>query len=143
LKDINAPLNAFTCFLTWAAKTNEDGNQFNSDRIPSREKVIQNLFARYNMKGLSPRSHLCISLNGKFPWYALLLSCPTINKDENFLFHEQERRHLQTSNLGNIDASLLQENLQSAGEDNMPPKLLYQSNPQRTNEHTWKFNILG
>ena len=62
LKDINAPLNAFTCFLTLAAKTNEDGNQFNSDRIASREKVIQNLFARYNMKGLSPRSHLCISL---------------------------------------------------------------------------------
>ena len=55
LMEIKAPLNAFTRILRWAAKANNDGHQFSSDNIPTREKMIKNLFDRYNMNGLRPK----------------------------------------------------------------------------------------
>ncbi|KAI2498172.1 hypothetical protein MHU86_16315 [Fragilaria crotonensis] len=55
LKEIKAPLNSFTRILNWAAKSNEDGHQFKLDSLPTWEKMIQNLFVRYSMKGLVPK----------------------------------------------------------------------------------------
>ena len=117
LKEIKAPLNAFTRILTWAAKSNEDGHQFQLDGMPTREKIIQNLYIRYNMKGLIPKEELLylpytkrivsmIYFDAK-EVFASLLSCPTINQDENFLFHGREgapfAEPLRSSSLGDID----------------------------------------
>ena len=117
LKEIKAPLNAFTRILNWAAKSNEDGHQFQLDGMPTREKIIQNLYVRYNMKGLIPKEELLylpytkrivsmIYFDAR-EVFASLLSCPTINQDENFLFHGREgapfAEPLRSSNLGDID----------------------------------------
>lgn len=120
LKEINAPLTAFTRILKWAAKSSEDGHQFKSYSIPTREKVIQNLFVRYNMKGLTPKeSFMYLPYSKRIvsmvyfdarEVFASLLSCPTINKDENFLFHGREggpfAEPSRSSILGDIDTGL-------------------------------------
>jgi hypothetical protein len=117
LKEIKAPLNAFGRILTWAAKSNKDGHQFQSDNIPTREKIIENLYARYNMKGLIPKeAFLFLPYTKRVvsmiffdarEVFASLLSCPTINQDENFLFHGRNGAPFvepsRSSNLGDID----------------------------------------
>ena len=54
LKDMNAPLNAFSQILTWAAKSNECGYIFKANCQPTRRKVVSKLYERYHMKGLIP-----------------------------------------------------------------------------------------
>ena len=55
LNEVKAPLNAFTAVLNWAAKANDCGYFFKIGGQPSREKMIQKLYVRYNMKGLIPK----------------------------------------------------------------------------------------
>ena len=55
LRDLKCPLKAFTLVLKWAAKSNGSGHSFREGFQPTREKVIANLFERYNMKGLIPK----------------------------------------------------------------------------------------
>ncbi len=118
LKEIKAPLNAFTRILNWAAKSNEDGHQFQWDGMPTREKIIQNLYVRYNIQGLIPKEELLylpytkrifsmIYFDAK-EVFASLISCPpTINQDKNFLFHRREgapfAELLRSFSLGDID----------------------------------------
>ena len=117
LKEIKAPLNAFGRVLTWAAKSNNDGHQFQLDNLPTREKIIDNLYARYNMKGLIPKeAFLYLPYTKRIvsmiyfdarEVFASLLSCPTIDQDENFLFHGREGAPFvepsRSSDLGDID----------------------------------------
>jgi hypothetical protein len=55
LKELNSPLNAFTQILNWSAQANASRHIFQVDCQPLREKVIQKLYCRYNMKGLIPK----------------------------------------------------------------------------------------
>jgi hypothetical protein len=51
LKELKAPLKAFSCILNWAAKANNHGNVFQVDCQPSCwNKVIHKLFCRYNIR---------------------------------------------------------------------------------------------
>ena len=55
LNELKAPLNAFTVILNWAARANDCGYFFKVGGQPSRDKTIQKLYVRYNMKGLIPK----------------------------------------------------------------------------------------
>jgi hypothetical protein len=58
LKELRAPLKAFSRIVNWAAKANDSGHIFKMDSQPSREKVVQKLYCRYNMRGLAPKEKL-------------------------------------------------------------------------------------
>jgi hypothetical protein len=58
LKELKAPLKAFSGILNWAAKANGQGHIFHPDCQPSRRRVVHNLYCRYNMKGLIPKEKL-------------------------------------------------------------------------------------
>jgi hypothetical protein len=96
LRDLKAPLKAFTLVLNWAAKSNASGHVFKEGCQPSREKVMRNLYERYNMNGLIPKEKqlylpysqrtVSVVYFDASEVFASLLSCPTLNQDENFLF---------------------------------------------------------
>ncbi len=100
LKDLKTPLKAFSLILNWAAKSNERGHFFKVGCQHSREKVIKNLYQRYNMNGLIPKEKQLYLPYSKrtvsmvyfdaSAVFASLLSCPTLNQDEYFLFHDQK-----------------------------------------------------
>ena len=116
LNDLKAPLNAFTAVLNWAAKANDCGYFFKVGGQPSREKMIQKLYARYNMKGLIPkekelylpyskRTVSMVYFNAS-EVFASLLSCPTLNKDELYMFHDKQdpfAKPCVTSDIGDIN----------------------------------------
>lgn len=98
LKELHCPLKAFEIILKWAAKSNGSGHTFREGCQPSRSKVIANLYERYNMNGLIPkekqlylpytqRTVSMIYFDAR-EVFASLLSCPTLNQDENYLFNE-------------------------------------------------------
>ena len=58
LKELNAPLKAFSVILNWAAKANRQGHIFEPECQPCRRRVIHTLYCRYNMKGLIPKEKL-------------------------------------------------------------------------------------
>ncbi|KAI2511195.1 hypothetical protein MHU86_3160 [Fragilaria crotonensis] len=96
LRDLKAPLKAFTLVLNWAAKSNASGHVFKEGCQPSREKVMRNLYERYNMNGLIPKEKqlylpysqrtVSVVYFDASEVFASLLSCPTLNQDEIFLF---------------------------------------------------------
>ena len=98
LRDLNCPLKAFTLVLNWAAKSNANGHVFQEGCQPTREKVMRNLNERYNMNGLIPKEkHLYLPYSQRTvsmvffdasEVFASLLLCPTLNKDENYLFDD-------------------------------------------------------
>ena len=98
LRDLKAPLKAFSVVLNWAAKSNASGHVFKEGCQPSCEKVMRNLFERCNMNGLIPKEkqlYLTYSQRAVSVVYfdasevfMLLLSSPTLNKDECFLFDD-------------------------------------------------------
>ena len=103
LRGLKCPLKAFTLVLKWAAKSNGSGHTFHEGFQPTREKVITNLYERYNMNGLIPKEK-----NVYLPYtqrtvsliffdasevFASLLSCPTLNQDET-IFSTKQRMHL-------------------------------------------------
>ena len=102
LKELKAPLKAFSGILNWAAKANSQGHIFHPDCQPSRRRVIHTLYCRYNMKGLIPKEKLfylpysrrLVSMIYYFnarEVFASLLSCPLLNHDENYLFDSPEK----------------------------------------------------
>ena len=96
LKELKAPLKAFSCILNWAAKANNQGHVFQVDTQPSRRTVVHKLFCRYNMKGLIPKEKsLYLPYSRRIvpmiyfdarEVFASLLNCPLLNRDENYLF---------------------------------------------------------
>jgi hypothetical protein len=97
LKVLNAPpLIAFTQILKWAAQANNSGHVFQVDCQASQKNVVQNVYCRYNMKGLIPKEKLLYLPHSKrtvsmiyfdaSQFFASLLSCPLLNCDENFCF---------------------------------------------------------
>jgi hypothetical protein len=96
LRDLKCPLKAFTLVLKWAAKSNGSGHSFREGFQPTREKVIANLFERYNMKGLIPKEKklylpytqrtVSLIFFDASEVFASLLSCPTLNQDGNYFF---------------------------------------------------------
>ena len=57
LRDLNCPLKAFTLILKWDAESNGSGCTFREGFQITHEKVITNLYERYNMKGLIPKEN--------------------------------------------------------------------------------------
>jgi hypothetical protein len=101
LNELKAPLNAlFTAVLNWAAKAIDCGYFFKDGSQPSCDKVIQKLYTRYDMKGLIPKekqlflpySKQTVSLVyfNATEVFASLLSCPTLNMDELYMFHNKQ-----------------------------------------------------
>ncbi len=101
LKELKAPLKAFSGILNWAAKANGQGHIFHPDCQPSRRRVVHNLYCWYNMKGLIPKEKLfylpysrktvpMIYFDAR-EVFASLLSCPLLNRDENYLFDSPEK----------------------------------------------------
>ena len=98
LRDLNCPLKAFSLVLNRAAKSNASGHVFKEGCQPTREKVMKNLNQRYNMNGLIPQEKLLYlpysqrTVSMVFfdanEVFASLLSCPTLNQDENYLFND-------------------------------------------------------
>ena len=98
VRDLKAPLKAFNLILNWAAKSNESGHIFHVGRQPTHKKVMKNLYDRYNMHTLIPKEkQLYLPYSQRVvkvvyfdasAVFASLLSCPTINRDESFLFHD-------------------------------------------------------
>ena len=96
LRDLKCPLKAFTLVLTWAAKSNGNGHTFRAGCQPTREKVIKNLYERYNMNGLTPKEKklylpytqrtVSMIFFDASEVFASLLSCPTLNQDKNYFF---------------------------------------------------------
>jgi hypothetical protein len=96
LRDLKCPLKAFTLVLKWAAKSNGSGHTFREGCQPTREKVITNLYERYNMNGLTPKEKklylpytqrtVSMIFFDASEVFASLLSCPTLNQDENYFF---------------------------------------------------------
>ena len=116
LNELRAPLNAFTAVLNWAAKANDCGYFFKVGVQPSREKMIQKLYARYNMKGLIPKEKQLYLPYSKrtvsmvyfdaSEVFASLLSCPILNKDELYMFHDKQdpfAKPCVASDLGDIN----------------------------------------
>jgi hypothetical protein len=106
---LNAPLTAFSQILKWAAQANDSAHVFRVDSQPFRKNVVQKLFCRYNMKGLLPKEKLLYSKRTVSMIYfdasqvfASLLSCPLLNRDENFLFHEDKDPFVAPSKAGDI-----------------------------------------
>ncbi len=101
LKELKAPLKSISGILNWAAKANGQGHIFHPDCQPSRHRVVHNLYCRYNMKGLIPKEKLSYLLYSRrtVPMiyfdareiFASLLSCPLLNRDENYLFNLPEK----------------------------------------------------
>ena len=98
LKKMRAPLSAFSDILKWAANSNESGHIFLQGQQPSREKAMRFLMKRFNMENLTPK-HKSLYLpyskqTVKMVYYdahqvfASLLSCPSLNRDEHYLFSE-------------------------------------------------------
>jgi Plavaka transposase len=112
LQVLNAPLIAFNHVLKWAAQANDSGHVFKVDCQPSRKNVVQKLYCRYNMKGLIPKEKLLYLPYTKrtvsmiyfdaSQVFASLLSCPFLNRDENFLFHEHKDPFVAPSRSGDI-----------------------------------------
>ncbi len=101
LKELKAPLKAFSGILNWAAKANGQGHIFHPDCQPSCRRVVHNLYCRYNMKGLIPKEKLfylpysrrtvpMIYFDAR-EVFASLLSCPLLNRDKNYLFDSLEK----------------------------------------------------
>ena len=96
LRDLNCPLKAFTLVLKWAAKSNGSGHTFREGFQPTREKVITNLYERYNMNGLIPKEKklylpytqrtVSLIFFDASEVFASLLSCPTLNQDRYYFF---------------------------------------------------------
>ena len=85
---------------------------------PSRDKVIRNLYQRYNMNGLIPKERklylpytkrtMSMIYFDASKVFASLLSCPTINQDKHFLFHDQKDPFAvpsKTADVGDINTS--------------------------------------
>ena len=100
VRDLKAPLKAFNLILNWAAKSNESGHIFHvGPRQPTHKKVMKNLYDRYNTHALIPKEkQLYLPYSQQVvkvvdfdasAVFASLLSCPTINRDESFLFHDE------------------------------------------------------
>ena len=101
LKELKAPLKAFSGILNWAAKANGQGQIFHPHCQPSCCRIVHNLYCRYNMKGLIPKEKLFYLPYSRWTVpmiyfdasevFASLLSCPLLNRDENYLFNLPEK----------------------------------------------------
>jgi hypothetical protein len=100
LRELKAPLEAFIRILHWAAKSTASGRVIKVGCQSSCEKVVRNLYTRYNMTGMIPKqkqlyppySNRTVSVvyYNASEVFASLLSCPTLNKDANFFLDNQK-----------------------------------------------------
>ena len=92
VKELKAPLKAFSGILNWAAKANGQGHIFHPNCEPSRRRVVHNLYCRYNMKRWIPKEKLFYLPYSRrtvpmiyfdvMEVFASLLSCPLLNCNE-------------------------------------------------------------
>lgn len=94
LKDIGAPLNAYSKIMDWAAECHNDGYRFPIN-YPSRENVLQRMFDEFDLNGIKPKIVTLTLENGGKAEVAVfdflqmvrsLLSDPELMKDENLVF---------------------------------------------------------
>jgi Plavaka transposase len=99
LKELKAPLKTFKEVLDWASRAASAGYNFTRAQ-PSRATVLNRLYQRQNMKHLLPQTKKLqlphckktidvIYFDAKAV-FASMLACPLLNKDENFMFHNND-----------------------------------------------------
>ena len=96
LMRLKAPIKTFKEVLDWAKRANDAGFHFSAEH-PSRERLLSNLKVRHHMHTLKPKQkflklpHSQKTVNMVYfdakSVFASLLTCPILNRDENFLFH--------------------------------------------------------
>jgi hypothetical protein len=96
LKKLKAPLKTFKEVLNWASRASSAGYCF-TKKQPSRKAVLNRLYQKQSMKQLLPRvaqlrlPHSKQIVNVTYfdakAVFTSMLSCPILNRDENFLFH--------------------------------------------------------
>jgi hypothetical protein len=96
LKRLKAPLKTYKEILDWAKRASMGGYHFNTDR-PTRSSLISKMLERHNMSGLEPIEKKLLFPQSKQvvnmvyfdakAVFASLLTCPTLNHDDNYLFH--------------------------------------------------------
>ena len=99
LKELKAPLKTFKEVLDWASRAASTGYNFTRAQ-PTRATVLNSIYQRQNMKHLLPQTKKLqlphskktidvIYFDAKAV-FASMLSCPVLNKDENFMFHNND-----------------------------------------------------
>lgn len=98
LKKLKAPLICFQEILAWASRAHSMGYQFSGTTQPTRKTLMEKLYRKNCMTGLQPQEKKLrlpqskqvvkmIYYDAKAV-FSSLLSCPILNQDENYLFHE-------------------------------------------------------
>jgi Plavaka transposase len=99
LKKLKAPLICFQEVLAWASRAHSMGYQFSGVTQPTRKTLLEKLCRKNCMTGLQPQEKKLrlpqskqvvkmIYYDAKAV-FSSLLSCPILNQDENYLFHEE------------------------------------------------------
>ena len=100
LQRLKCPMIAYDQVVKWAVRSCSRGHSFHNLPISSHKTVVDKVHDCVNYKGLSPiLKHLHIPYSNctfavvYFNAHAVfnsLLSCPDLNRDENYNFHDPE-----------------------------------------------------
>lgn len=98
LKILNTPMKAYGEILKWAVRSASSGYEFQEGPQTSRKYIISKMQSRLNQDDFSPKTHQLYLPFTKGTIEVIyfdikevlksLLTCPGINKDENYIFHD-------------------------------------------------------
>jgi hypothetical protein len=98
LKKLNTPMKAYGEILKWAVRSASSGYEFREGPQTSRKHLISKMQSRLNQDDFSPKTHQLYLPFTKGTIEVIyfdvkevlksLLTCPGINKDENYVFHD-------------------------------------------------------
>lgn len=101
LQRLKCPMIAYDEVMKWAVRSCSRGHTFHDLPISSRKTVVDKLRDRVDYEGLSPIvKHLYLPYSNctvdvvYFNAHAVFnsfLSCPDLNRDENYIFHDPEK----------------------------------------------------
>ncbi|KAI2508819.1 hypothetical protein MHU86_5553 [Fragilaria crotonensis] len=101
LQRLKCPMIAYDEVMKWAVRSCSRGHTFHDLPISSRKTVVDKLRDRVDYEGLSPIvKHLYLPYSNctvdvvYFNAHAVFnsfLSCPDLNRDENYIFHNPEK----------------------------------------------------
>jgi hypothetical protein len=98
LKKLNTPMIAYGEILKWAVRSASSGYEFREGPQTSRKHIISKMQLRLNQDDFSPKTHQLYLPFSKGTIQVIyfdikevlksLLTCPAINKDKNYIFHD-------------------------------------------------------
>ncbi|KAI2491591.1 hypothetical protein MHU86_22963 [Fragilaria crotonensis] len=104
LKRLKAPMIAYDEVMKWAVRSCSEGHIFRDMPITSRKTVMDKLRGRVGLDSLTPivkelylpysNCHIEVVYFSAHAVFSSLLSCPDLNQDENYIFHDPNNHHL-------------------------------------------------